>query len=57
MNKESLEIVKDLFIETLENANIDNADKLELLLNIWLFLDDYKNNIEILSEYIKKRKK
>jgi len=57
MNKESLEIVKDLFIETLENANIDNADKLELLLNIWLFLDDYKNNIEILSEYSKKRKK
>lgn len=57
MNKESLEILKDKFIEIIENANIDNADKLELLLNIWLFLENYEENIKILQQYGKKRKK
>lgn len=57
MNKESLEILKDKFIDIIENANIDNADKLELLMNIWLFLENYEENIKILQQYGKKRKK
>lgn len=57
MNKESLEILKDKFIDIIENTNIDNADKLELLMNIWLFLENYEENIKILQQYGKKRKK
>jgi len=57
VNKESLEILKDKFIDIIENTNIDNADKLELLMNIWLFLENYEENIKILQQYGKKRKK
>lgn len=55
MNKESLETLKNKFIEIIENTNIDNADKLELLMNIWLFLENYEDNIKILHKYGKKR--
>jgi hypothetical protein len=55
MNKESLEILKDKFIDIIENTNIDNADKLELLMNIWLFLENYEENIKLLHKYGKKR--
>lgn len=55
MNKESLEKIKDKFIDIIENTNIDNADKLELLMNIWLFLENYEENIKILQKYGKKR--
>ena len=57
MNKESLEILKDKFIDIIENTNIESADKLELLMNIWLFLENYEENIKILQQYGKKRKK
>lgn len=57
MNKESLEKIKDKFIDIIENTNIDNADKLELLMNIWLFLENYEENIKILQKYGKRRKK
>ena len=57
MNKESLDKIKDKFIDIIENTNIDNADKLELLMNIWLFLENYEENIKILQQYGKKRKK
>ena len=55
MNKESLDKIKDKFIDIIENTNIDNADKLELLMNIWLFLENYEENIKILQQYGKKR--
>lgn len=55
MNKESLDKIKDRFIDIIENTNIDNADKLELLMNIWLFLENYEENIKILQQYGKKR--
>lgn len=55
MNKESLDKIKDKFIDIIENTNIDNADKLELLMNIWLFLENYEENIKILQKYGKKR--
>ena len=57
MNKESLDKIKDKFIDIIENTNIDNADKLELLMNIWLFLENYEENIKILQQYGKRRKK
>lgn len=55
MNKESLDKIKDKFVDIIENTNIDNADKLELLMNIWLFLENYEDNIKILQKYGKKR--
>lgn len=55
MNKESLEILKNEFIDLIENINIDNADKLELLLNIYLILENYEENIKILQKYGKTR--
>lgn len=57
MNKESLELVKSKLVDVLENSNIDSVDKMELALNIWLFLepDLYDDNIKVLSNYGKKR--
>lgn len=57
MNKESLELVKSKLVDVLEESNIDSVDKMELILNIWLFLEPelYDNNIEVLSKYGKKR--
>lgn len=57
MNKESLELVKSKLVDVLEDSNIDSADKIELALNIWLFLEPvlYDDNIKVLSKYGKKR--
>lgn len=57
MNKESLEKIKEKFVDIIENTNIENADKLELLMNICLFLENYEENIKILQQYGKKRRK
>lgn len=57
MNKESLNKIKEKFVDIIENTNIENADKLELLMNICLFLDNYEENIKILQQYGKKRRK
>ena len=57
MNKESLNIILDDFVSLLEKSNIDTKDKLELLINIRLFLDNYEENIKILQQYGKKRRK
>lgn len=57
MNKESLEKIKEKIVDIIENTNIENADKLELLMNICLFLDNYEENIKILQQYGKKRRK
>jgi hypothetical protein len=56
MNKESLNKIKEKFVDIIENTNIENADKLELLMNICLFLDNYEDNIKILQQYGKRRK-
>lgn len=57
MNKESLELVKSKLVDVLEQSNIDSVDKMELALNIWLFLEPelYDDNIKVLSKYGKKR--
>lgn len=59
MNKESLEKVRSKLSEIIENEKIDKADKMELLLNLWWFLDSelYEDNIKTLIKYGKKRKK
>lgn len=59
MNKESLEKVRSKLSEIIENEKIDKSDKMELILNLWLFLDSelYEDNIKILIKYGKSRKK
>lgn len=59
MNKESLDKVRSKLSEIIENEKIDKADKMELLLNLWWFLDSelYEDNIKTLIKYGKKRKK
>jgi len=46
---------KNKLLELLINSDINNIDKLELLINIKLFLEDYEENIKILQR--KERKK
>lgn len=49
MKKESLEEVGDLLIKSIETSNITLYEKIELLLNLRLFLEDYDNNIKVLK--------
>lgn len=47
MKKESLEKVLDLIIA----SDINNLDKLELLINLKILFNDYEENIEILEQH------
>ncbi len=59
MNKESLIKAKELLISSLSKSEIDDIDKVELMLNINKFLDEeiYKDNINILTEVGRNRGK
>ena len=52
MYKESLEEALDVIIQSICNLNINQSDKVELLINLKHFLDvnKYQHNIELLSE-------
>lgn len=50
MENKSLEIAKEVVIKAIDEANIENYDKLELLLNLYQFLDEYKENLKILRK-------
>ena len=52
VDKESLKKAKDIIISSLENSNINQMDKVELMLNISNFLneEEYKNNIKTLRK-------
>ena len=49
MLDESLEKINEIIIRSLEISDIPLYDKLELLLNLRLFLEDYENNIKVLK--------
>ena len=54
MKQESLEKVLDLIIA----SDINNLDKLELLINLKTLFNDYEENIEILEQHrINKQKR
>lgn len=57
MNKESLDKIREEIFKIKENKHINEIDKLELLMNIDLFLTYYEDNIKILNRYGKRRKK
>lgn len=53
MDKESLIKARNLLIGDLGKLKINDADKAELLMNLWLFLSEehYDNNIKTLRKY------
>jgi hypothetical protein len=59
MNKQSLQKAKEIIINSLEDASIDTIDKMELINNLWHFLNEenYKSNVEVLKQHQKKLKK
>lgn len=56
MTKEELEEATDIIIDSITNSNLHNYTKLELLINIKLFLENYHKNIKILDKIEKSRK-
>jgi hypothetical protein len=57
MQKETLTAVKNLIISELDKANIDIADKVELMINIPKFLDEYDENIKVLCKHSQSNKR
>ena len=53
MDKESLLKAKQLIIEALDKGDITQQDKLELMLNLMLLLDEenYDHDIQVLQLY------
>lgn len=50
MKKESLEKASNVIIKALEKADIEELDKLELMLNIFQFLQNYHEDINVLRK-------
>lgn len=59
MLKDSLDEVLPQVLTTIEKSDIDFYDKVELLLNLRLFLnsENYENNIKILQRETKRYKR
>ena len=59
MDKESLFKAREIIIDALDKANINKVDKTELMINLWLLLDEseYDNSIKILQKNINNRRK
>lgn len=51
MNKESLDIIKERTHLLVDDPNIPIQDKVELLINIMHFLNDYEENIKVLEKH------
>lgn len=51
MDKESLEKVQDKIADLLNNVDIPITDKVELLINLIHFLNNYEDNIKVLEEH------
>ena len=55
MDKESLIKARELIIKVLDDSKIKRQDKAELIMNLWLLLDEdnYEHDIDILRRYSK----
>lgn len=53
MSNEELEEATEIIINALMNSKLNNYAKIELMLNLKLFLEDYNKNIFILKRYKK----
>ena len=57
MNKESLEKAEEAILTALQWINIDSVDKVELMLNLRLLLENYDESLGVLQEHQGKVKK
>lgn len=59
MKSKSLNIALDTIIEEIAKSNINNQDKVELMLNIREFLSpkNYKENIKVLEKHYENKTK
>lgn len=53
MDKESLKIARKILVDGLDKAKINKEDKAELLMNLWILLEDdnYEHDIDVLRRY------
>lgn len=58
MDKESLIKARELIIKVLGDSKIKRQDKAELIMNLWLLLDEdnYEQDINVLRKYSKPNK-
>lgn len=58
MTKETLMKARDLLVDALDKSNIDIVDKVELMTNLWLYLNpaEYENNNKVLQKSINNRR-
>lgn len=58
MDKESLIKARELIIKVLDDSKIKRQDKAELIMNLWLLLDEdnYEHDINVLRKYSKPNK-
>lgn len=55
MNKESIERVKKRLIEDISRMDsLPLQDRVELMINLLNFLNDYEKNIKVLQKHLKK---
>ena len=50
MEQQQIEQASDLIIDTIANSNLDSCTKLELLINMKTFFENYNENIIILQK-------
>lgn len=50
MKKESLEKASNIIIKALEKSDIEELDKLEIMLNVFQFLENYHRDLDILRK-------
>ena len=50
MKKESLEKASNIIIKSLEKSDIEELDKLEIMLNVFQFLENYHRDLDILRK-------
>ena len=46
MEQQSLNKATDLIISTIQNSDINELDKMELMMNLYIFLTNYDNAIK-----------
>jgi len=53
MDKESLKKAREIILEGLDKSKINKIDKTELIMNLWLLLEEenYEHDIDILKRY------
>ena len=57
MKKESLEKASNIIIKALEKSDIEELDKLEIMLNVFQFLENYHRDLDILRKVKRNDKK